>query len=160
MGIALPKWIIESKNSGYVLSVYGLIFGILLPYAVGAWWYGSRRITKDGVLTATAGLYFRSLKEDHNDIADIIAIISNSVEFDAAHNKLMKKNAKGKSAQAHDRLQNQVREAMKKVTEDKLDGDFYKTVASKRVAILIYAHLLRVPIGDVSLLRGESSQLP
>lgn len=34
MGIALPKWIIESKNNGWVIGVYGLAFGLLLPYFV------------------------------------------------------------------------------------------------------------------------------
>lgn len=34
MGIALPKWIVESKNNAWVIGVYGLVFGILLPYFV------------------------------------------------------------------------------------------------------------------------------
>jgi len=159
MGIALPKWIIETKNSGYVLGVYGLIFGILLPWFVGHWWYGSRKITKDGVLTATAGFYFKNLKEDHSSMEDIIAILSNSLEFDKAHNKMMKRNLKGKVAQNYDRLQNQVKEAMKKVTGDKLEGELYKTLPSKRAAIFIYAHLLRVPIDDISLLKGTCGSL-
>jgi preprotein translocase subunit Sec63 len=34
MGIALPKWVVESQNNMYVLGVYGLLFGICLPYFV------------------------------------------------------------------------------------------------------------------------------
>lgn len=34
MGIALPKWIVESKNNVWVLGVYGLIFGGALPTLV------------------------------------------------------------------------------------------------------------------------------
>ena len=34
MGIALPKWIVESKNNIWVLGVYGLIFGGALPTMV------------------------------------------------------------------------------------------------------------------------------
>jgi translocation protein SEC63 len=34
MGIALPKWIVESQNNVYVLGAYGLLFGICLPYFV------------------------------------------------------------------------------------------------------------------------------
>ena len=34
MGIALPKWIVESSNNIWVLGVYGLIFGVALPAMV------------------------------------------------------------------------------------------------------------------------------
>ena len=34
MGIALPKWIVESSNNIWVLGVYGIIFGGALPAMV------------------------------------------------------------------------------------------------------------------------------
>ena len=34
MGIAIPSWIVDSKNRGYVIGLYGLVFGVLLPYLV------------------------------------------------------------------------------------------------------------------------------
>jgi hypothetical protein len=34
MGIALPTWVVEAQNSGWVLGVYGLVFGLGLPYLV------------------------------------------------------------------------------------------------------------------------------
>ena len=34
MGIALPSWVVESQNNGYVLGVYGVLFGLCLPYFV------------------------------------------------------------------------------------------------------------------------------
>lgn len=34
MGIALPKWIVESENNIWVLGVYGIIFGVALPSLV------------------------------------------------------------------------------------------------------------------------------
>lgn len=34
MGIAIPKSVVDSKNNVYVLGVYALIFGLLLPYGV------------------------------------------------------------------------------------------------------------------------------
>lgn len=34
MGIALPKWIVETRNHGYVVGLYGLVFGLMLPYLV------------------------------------------------------------------------------------------------------------------------------
>lgn len=32
--VAIPKWVIEGKNSGWILGVYGAVFGVLLPYLV------------------------------------------------------------------------------------------------------------------------------
>lgn len=34
MGIALPKWVVEGQNNVYVLGVYAMLFGLLLPYFV------------------------------------------------------------------------------------------------------------------------------
>jgi preprotein translocase subunit Sec63 len=34
LGIALPTWLIEAKNSPFVLGVYALAFGIGLPFFV------------------------------------------------------------------------------------------------------------------------------
>lgn len=34
MGIALPQWIIEGKNNIWVLGLYGLLFGGVLPLLV------------------------------------------------------------------------------------------------------------------------------
>lgn len=34
MGIALPKWIVESSNNVWVLGAYGLLFGGALPALV------------------------------------------------------------------------------------------------------------------------------
>ena len=37
IGIALPKFIINEGSGKYVLLVYGLLLGVLLPYLVGAY---------------------------------------------------------------------------------------------------------------------------
>jgi hypothetical protein len=34
MGIALPQWIIEGKNNIWVLGLYGVLFGGVLPVLV------------------------------------------------------------------------------------------------------------------------------
>src|SRR5882762_3086265 len=34
MGIALPQWIIEGKNNIWVLGMYGIVFGGVLPFLV------------------------------------------------------------------------------------------------------------------------------
>lgn len=78
MGIAIPQFIIESKNNIWVLGLYGLIFGVGLPILVGRWWFGSRNFTKDGVQTRTAELFFKSIKEDIGE-ADLILSVGNAL---------------------------------------------------------------------------------
>ena len=34
MGLALPKWVVESKNNIWILGAYGIIFGGALPMLV------------------------------------------------------------------------------------------------------------------------------
>ena len=66
-GIALPKWLVEEGNHLYVLGVYGLIFGIMLPAVVGNWWYKSIQYTGESVLIKTTKLFeVRKLKVSKN----------------------------------------------------------------------------------------------
>jgi translocation protein SEC63 len=81
IGIALPKWIVESSNGYYVLGLYGLLFGVLLPAFVGRWWYGSRNLTKEGTETETATRYFRAMRESMNE-KDLVDVLSSSHEFE------------------------------------------------------------------------------
>ncbi|WEW54831.1 secretory subunit [Emydomyces testavorans] len=80
IGIALPKFIVTEGNGKYVLLVYGLVLGVLLPYIVGKWWYGSQRYTKDKVLIASAGNIFREYKPDLVD-GGIVNALSSGEEF-------------------------------------------------------------------------------
>ncbi|KAG0126914.1 Translocation protein sec63 [Tuber indicum] len=74
IGIALPTWIVSEGNNYYVLAVYGLLFGILLPYYVGRWWYGTKKHTKEGVMTESAGSLFRAYDEniDEKKLVEIL----------------------------------------------------------------------------------------
>lgn len=74
IGIALPKFIVTEGNGKYVLLVYGLLLGVLLPYIVGKWWYGTQRMTKEKVLIATANNLFREYKDGMNEAAVINAL--------------------------------------------------------------------------------------
>lgn len=67
IGIALPKFIVTKGNGKYVLLIYGLLLGVLLPYVVGKWWYGTQRMTKEKVLLASAATLFKEYKEDLTD---------------------------------------------------------------------------------------------
>ena len=50
-------WLVAEENHLYVLGVYGLIFGIMLPAAVGSWWYRSIQYTGDSVLIKTTKMF-------------------------------------------------------------------------------------------------------
>ncbi|CAP94109.1 Pc16g14390 [Penicillium rubens Wisconsin 54-1255] len=80
IGIALPKFIVMEGNGKYVLMVYGALLGVLLPYIVGKWWYGSQRYTKERVLVASAGNIFREYKDDITE-GGIISALSSGEEF-------------------------------------------------------------------------------
>jgi translocation protein SEC63 len=80
MSIALPKFLISDGNGKYVLAVYGLLLGVLLPYIVGKWWYGSQSLTKEGVLIPSAGNLFREYDEKINQ-GGIIGALSSGEEF-------------------------------------------------------------------------------
>ena len=56
-GIALPKWIVDGKNSYLVLGAYVLVFMVIMPILVGTWWYKSIKYTGDQVLIATSQLF-------------------------------------------------------------------------------------------------------
>ncbi|MCJ1470202.1 secretory subunit [Pseudocyphellaria aurata] len=80
IGIALPKFIITDGNGKYVLLVYGLLLGVLLPYVVGKWWYGTQRMTREKVLLASAGNLFKEYKEDITD-GGILTALSSGEEY-------------------------------------------------------------------------------
>lgn len=80
IGIALPKFIVTDGNGKYVLLLYGLLLGVLLPYIVGKWWYGSQKLTREKVLLASAGNLFREYKEDITE-GGVITALSSGEEY-------------------------------------------------------------------------------
>ena len=59
MGIALPKFIISEGHGKYTMAFYLGLVGVFLPWLVSRWWYGTQKVTKDGVLVKSAGNLFR-----------------------------------------------------------------------------------------------------
>ncbi|GKZ79492.1 secretory subunit [Aspergillus niger] len=148
IGIALPTFIVSEGNSKYTLLVYGALLGVLLPYIVGKWWYGSQRYTKERVLVASAGNIFREYKEDIAD-GGIVNALSSGAEFkemlqgpkmDAGLAKLEKKVL----AEDSTFLSPEDREVIKGLDE-----------SSRRKALaLLWAYLGRVDLEDTTL-NGE-----
>ncbi|GAA5953329.1 hypothetical protein JCM3765_005006 [Sporobolomyces pararoseus] len=157
-GIALPSWIVESKNTWWVMTCYALVLGVVLPFAVGKWWYGTRKLTKDGVLNSTATKFFKNLKEDFT-FPKLLDVLSDSDEFlyDSKLKKLRNKNLKDKQAMdEYARLNSLVREG----PDGKMSGGGWENYTNwspekKRTRVLLVAHLLRLPINHSNLLKEK-----
>lgn len=80
IGIALPQFIVNDGNGKYVLVLYAALLGVLLPYLVGTWWYGTQRMSKEKVLIESANNLFREYEEDMTE-GDIISALSTGAEF-------------------------------------------------------------------------------
>jgi len=80
IGIALPKFIVSDGNGKYVVLVYGALLGVLLPYLVGSWWYGTQRVTKEGVQVESANSLFREYTEISEE-GDLVTALSTGKEF-------------------------------------------------------------------------------
>ncbi|KAG8624364.1 hypothetical protein KVT40_007431 [Elsinoe batatas] len=80
IGIALPQFLVAEGNGKYVMIVYGALLGILLPYFVGSWWYGSQKRTREKVLVDSVGRLFKEYSERMDDNA-VISALSSGEEF-------------------------------------------------------------------------------
>ena len=150
MGIALPKTIVEGRNRNIVLAAYGLIFGGMLPALVGRWWFGNREKTKDGVNARSAAVFFKTLGED-SGMDDVVASLGKSFEYERP------KKSTSYAAELNE-LEKKVEVALgsKWQTLKKLAEISPKeSDARRRAFVLIYAHLLRIPVVNASLRKGK-----
>merc|ERR1719361_1937666 len=86
-GIGLPAWIVEEKNSIWVLGVYTLIFMIGLPTAVWYWWSRSSKFSGEQVLLDTTQLYYYFFhKTPHMMLRRVLMVLAASLEFERGHN--------------------------------------------------------------------------
>ncbi|GJE83968.1 DnaJ-domain-containing protein [Phanerochaete sordida] len=152
MGIALPKTIIEGRNRMLVLAAYGLVFGGMLPALVGRWWFGNRDKTKDGVNARSAAVFFKTLGEE-SGLDDVVASLGKSFEYE-------RPSKKGSSAEL-DELEKEIQTTLgaKWTTLKNLaEVEPKQHEARRRAFVLLYAHLLRLPIQS-SALRKEQADI-
>ena len=83
IGIALPQFLVAEGNGKFVVILYSFLLGVLLPYLVGSWWYGTRRMSKDGILMESANRLFMEYKATL-DTAGVIEALSTGQEFEEA----------------------------------------------------------------------------
>jgi translocation protein SEC63 len=149
IGIALPKWIITDGNGKFVLLVYALALGVLLPYFVGKWWYGTQRLTKEKILVSSAGKLFREYDNEQGE-SGVIGALSSADEFNdtlagnKADNGLSKLEQKVLSE-----TDSPVLKALTKKDRQKLEE--LEDSRRRKVLTLLWAYLGRIELDDEEL---------
>ncbi|KAF8541424.1 Sec63 Brl domain-containing protein [Trichophaea hybrida] len=145
IGIALPTWIVAEGNTYYVLAVYGLLFGILLPYTIGKWWYGTKKHTKDGVMVESAGRLFKEYDEDMSE-EKLIEVLSTGEEIKELTGGDREKTwANGEDATIEKKLAQAGLPEMEIKALGKYDG------WRRRALGLMWAYLYRIDVGSDTL---------
>ena len=143
MGIALPSWIVEGKNNIWVLGVYAVLIGGLLPAMVGRWWFGSRGTTKDGIEARTAEGFWKGIEET-SGISDIVKVAGSAFRHES-----QAKNA-GDLSKVEKEIERRAGDEWKEMSKA-VAGD----EKARRALALLYAHFLRLDLGSKALERGR-----
>ena len=148
IGIALPQFIVTEGNGKYVLLFYGVLLGVLLPYAVGKWWYGTQALTKEKVLINSANSLFKEFKDDISE-SGVVGALSVGDEYQETLKGGNAENGLGKVENAvlasdEESLSSEDR-ALLKSQEDPIRR---KTLA------LLWAYLGRIELKDQTLDSG------
>ncbi|KAG8701223.1 secretory subunit [Ceratobasidium sp. 395] len=153
VGIAIPHWIVEGKNSIWVLGFYGLVFMGVLPLVVGRWWFGSRGITKDGVHGSTAALFFKAVT-DEASIDELVSLLSRGFysEQKAVPQKVVHTSAVEDDLNG---LETEIKAAL--ASRWGTVAQTAKVPEARRALVLLYAHLLRLPVKNEVLQKEQAS---
>lgn len=154
IGIALPKFIVTDGNGKYVLLVYGLLLGVLLPYVVGKWWYGTQRMTKEKVLVASAGKLFKEYKDDITD-GGVIRALSSGEEFNGVLKGNKAESGLGKIEKMILREGEAAPTAAGLALKDREELENFEGVRRKTLALL-WAYLGRISLDNANLDDGKS----
>ncbi|KAK6907520.1 hypothetical protein I203_101515 [Kwoniella mangroviensis CBS 8507] len=162
--IAIPQWVVEGKNSIWVLGAYGLVLGGGIPWVVGRWWFAQRKLTRDGILNPTAEIFFHQLRED-TDFFSLISLLASALEFTAVLGGSKKRGSKKERKER----QSKIDELEKILDQRKIEMGIEEnplmkkenrvvvtTAVAKRARALLWAHLLRIDLNDHQL---ESEKL-
>lgn len=154
-GIALPQFLVSEGNGKYILLIYGALLGVLLPYLVGKWWYGSQKMTKEKVLITSAGNMFKEFSEriDNNGVVNVLSSGAEYQEVLKGHKADTGSGQLEKRVLAENEsslLSSSMTEKDRKKVQDMDDGVRRKTLA------LLWAYLGRVELDDATLNDGKS----
>jgi len=144
-GIGLPAWIVEEKNSVFVLGVYALIFMIGLPVAVWYWWSRSSKYSGEQVLLDTTQLYYYFFhKTPHMMLRRVLMVLAASLEFERGHNSEVVERATDNA---------EIPQLMKCLPNLGINNKEKPLCFgySVKARALLFAHLSRVPLPKLSL---------
>ncbi|KAF2241158.1 DnaJ-domain-containing protein [Trematosphaeria pertusa] len=150
IGIALPKWIVTEGHGKYVLLMYALALGVILPYTVGKWWYGTQKVTKEKILVASAGKLFREYDNDQGQ-SGVIGALSTGEEFNEvldghkADSGLSKLEQKVLADGAESPVSTTLTKKERQKIEDLEDS------RRRKVLTLLWAYLGRIELDDETL---------
>jgi len=143
-GVALPAWIVAEENHMYVLGLYGLLFGIMLPAIVGNWWYKSIQYTSEAVLIKTTKLFeFYVYRTPLMNRRRALMVFSGAFEFNANHNKDVKERPG--DAEQLPVLMREIEEYERNVSKPPTDKPFDQGYSMK-VRLLYFAHMYDIKL--------------
>ncbi|UZP43766.1 hypothetical protein NXS19_011578 [Fusarium pseudograminearum] len=145
---------VADGSGKYVVLLYTLLLGVLLPWVVGSWWYGTMRMSKEGVLMESANNLFRQY-DDEIEEGGIITALSVGKEFEAV--------VKG------DKIETALSKIESRITADSdcqptasgmsvKDKDALQDLdngARRKALALLWAYLGRVELDDPTLTKAK-----
>ncbi len=152
IGIALPTWMVEEGNRWFVVAFYGILLGIILPYTLGKWWYGTQALTKDKVLHASAGNLFREWKEDMSE-GSVVAATSVGDEF-----RETLKGARSDAGAA--KVENKVLNSSVLTDADEESLKAIDDPVRRKTLALLWAYLARIDLEDPELEKEKYDVAP
>ena len=154
IAVALPKIMVSDGNGKYVVLAYFLMFGVLLPYLVGSWWYGTQRRSKEGVLIQSANRLFRQYEDNLSD-GGVITALSSGKEYeevfkgDKADSGLSKVESRVLADDQNSPFAAGLSAKEKEKLQDLDSGPRRKALA------LLWAYLGRVELDDATLTKAK-----
>ncbi|KAF1950076.1 hypothetical protein CC80DRAFT_497087 [Byssothecium circinans] len=148
IGIALPQWIVTEGNGKYVLLMYALALGVILPWTVGKWWYGTQRMTKDKILLQSAGKLFREYDSDQGE-SGVVGALSCGDEFIEVLEGHKAENGLSKIEQKVLSEDSPVPSALTKADRKKIEE--LDDSQRRKVLTLLWAYLGRIELDDAAL---------
>lgn len=152
IGIALPKLMISEGNGKYVVLVYFILFGVLLPYLVGSWWYGTQSRSKEGVLMESANNLFKEYKADI-DVGGVVTALSTGKEFSDV--------LKGDKADAGlSKIESRVLASGEVPVKEKEKLQNLENGVRRKTLALLWAYLTRTDLDDPALEKQKFEVAP
>lgn len=149
IGIALPMFLVSESNGKYVLLLYGGILGVLLPYLLGSWWYGTQRMTKENILLSTAGKLFKEYKEEMTS-SSVVSVLSAGDEYAEVRNG--SRASSGLSTVEKNVMS--TNSSLKLTQEDRRQLESLDDETRRKTLSLLWAYLGRIDLGDATLNEG------